>query len=278
MMTSRCFVFGACLALGLIASQKSEASVFNLTSGNSTVTIDSACDYGMSDWTVDGVPQLYRQWFWYRVGGIDGEKPISQLNLVSAQQSGPNAVTTVYRKPGQFTIEVSYTLLGGSVGSGYSTIGEQTKIVNLSHNPLDVHFFQYVDFDLGDSGAGDTVQLGQNLSGLFDSAYQNNGASFFADEVISPGANHGQVGLYPTIYNSLTDDSPTTLTDNAGPVTGDTTWAFQWDASIPAGGSFSVALNKSVYVTNIPEPSVIALIPLGLTLLVAARRKSERKQ
>jgi len=132
-----------------------------------------------------------------------------------------------------------------------------------------------VDFDLGGSSAGDTVQLGQNISGLFDSAYQNKGNSFFADEILSPAANHGQAGLYPSIYNSLMDGSPTTLTDSTGPVTGDATWAFQWDASIPVGGSFSVALNKSVFVTNIPEPSALTLIPLAMTFLAVARRRAK---
>jgi len=267
----------ACSGVFLFAVCNSKAQEFTLNNGNSTVIVNPECDYGMSGWNVDSVPQLYRQWFWYRTGSTDGEKTINQLNLVSVQQTGPSTLTTLYRKPGQFTIEISYTLLGGAAGTGYSSIGEQIKIVNLSHNVLDFHLFQYVDFDLGGSNAGDTVQLGQNVSGLFDSAFQNKGNSYFADEVVSPGANHGQVGLYPTIFNSLTDSSPTTLTDDTGPVTGDATWAFQWDASIQAGGSFSVALNKSVFVTNIPEPSAMALIPVALALLGGARRWKQLK-
>lgn len=260
----------------LVAANGFAGSTFNLINGNSSVTIQTDRSYGMSDWTVDCVPQLYRQWFWYR--DDDGqEKTLSHLNLISANQTSDSTLTTLYKKQGQFTIEVSYTLLGGAEGTGYSSIGEQIKIVNLSQNVLDFHFFQYVDFDLGGSNVGDTVQLGQNVSGLFDSAYQNKGNSFFADEVVSPAANHGQAGLFPAIYNSLIDNSPTTLSDNVGPVTGDATWAFQWDASIPVGGSFSVALNKSVYVTNIPEPSALALIPAALALLAGARRWKQLK-
>lgn len=266
-----------CSGVFLFAVSDSPAQEFTLKNGNSTVIINPECDYGMSGWNVDCVPQLYRQWFWYRVGGVRGEKTINQLNLVSIQQTGPNTLTTLYRKSGQFTLEISYTLLGGANGTGYSSIGEQIKIVNLSHRTLDFHLFQYVDFDLGGSNAGDTVELGQNVSGLYDSASQNKGNSYFADEVVSPGANHGQVGLFPTIFNSLRDSSPTTLNDDTGPVTGDATWAFQWDASIQEGGTFSVALNKSVFVTNIPEPSTMALIPVALALLAGARRWKQIK-
>lgn len=277
MTTSRClrallFCFGVCL----LTATDSKAQIFNLTSGNSTVTINAERSYGMSDWTVDCVPQLYRQWFWYGLGTTGGEKPVNQLNMISAQQTGDNMLTTRYKKGDQFSVEISYSLLGGAAGTGYSTIGEQIKIINLSNVALDFHFFQYVDFDLGGSSAGDTVQLGKNISGQFDSAYQNKGNSFFADEVISPAANHGQAGLYPSIYSSLIDGMPTTLTDSTGPVTGDATWAFQWDASIPVGGSFSVALNKSVFVTNIPEPTVLALVPVALALLGGARRRWTR--
>jgi hypothetical protein len=81
------------------------------------------------------------------------------------------------------------------------------------------------------------------------------------------------VGLYHSIYSSLTNGTPTTLSDATGPLTGDATWAFQWDAAIPANGSLSIALNKSVYVTNIPEPSSLALIPAALVIVAAARRR-----
>jgi hypothetical protein len=274
MTISRSFrVLAVCLGIGFFASEDSQAWTYNLTSGNSSVTIKADGDYGMSDWTVDCMPQLYRQWFWYRVGSTGGEKTINQLNLISADQTSDSTLTTLYKKSGQFSIEVSYTLLGGAEGTGYSTIGEQIKVINLSANALDFHFFQYVDFDLGGSNAGDTVQLGQNISGLYDSAYQNKGTTFFADEIVSPGAQHGEAGLYPSIYNKLTDGSPTTLNGNTGPVTGDATWAFQWDASVPVGGSFSIALNKSVYVTNIPEPSTLALIPVALAMLGVTRRR-----
>jgi len=263
-----------CLAVEILASATASAGNYILTNGNSSMTIQATADFGMSDWTVDCQEQLYRQWFWYRKGSTGRERTINHLDLISAQQTSASTLTTLYQNGGQFNIEVSYSLLGGSAGSGLSMVSEQIKIFNISANPLDFHFFQYVDFDLDGSNLGDTVQLGQNSSGLFDSAYQNKGASYFASEIVSPGAQHGEVGLYPTIYSKLSDTSPTTLNDSTGPVTGDATWAFQWDAAIPVGGSFSIALTKSVYVANaVPEPSAMVLVPMALTLLGYMRRR-----
>lgn len=278
MRTIRHFrVFSLCLGVCFLLQQAAQAWTYDLTDGNSSVTIRADRGFGMSDWTVDCVPQLYRQWFWYRVGDCDRERPINRLDLISADQSNPNTLTTLYQKNDKFSIEVSYTLLGGAEDSGLSTINEQIKILNLSCAPLDFHFFQYVDFDLGGSRHGDTVELGQNDEGLFDSAYQHKGDSYFADEVVTPGAQHGQAGKFPSILHSLRNGSPTTLNDNTGPVTGDATWAFQWDASIPVDGSFSIELSKKVYLTNIPEPTAMMLIPAALAVLGVARRRAQRR-
>jgi hypothetical protein len=267
-----------CLAMQLAATSSSSAWSYNLTNGNSSVTIHADADYGMSDWTVDGQEQLYKQWFWYRKGATSKENTINQLNLIDVQQSSPSTLSTLYERSGSFNIEVSYSLLGGTAGSGFSTVGEQIKIANISGNPLDFHFFQYVDFDLGGSHLGDTVQLGQNISGLYDYAYQNKGTAYFADEIVSPGAQHGEVGLSQSIYGKLVDDAPTTLNDSSGPVTGDATWAFQWDMVIPVGGVFSIALNKSVFVTPIPEPSTLALGALAFALFGGVRHRFRQRK
>lgn len=237
------------------------------------MTIKADSSYGMKNWTVDGQDQLYQQWFWYRVGCDGGEKGLNRLCLLSAEQTSDNTLTTLYQKNNKFNIEISYSLDGGEAGSGMSSINEKIKITNLSGDPLDFHFFQYADFDLGGNRHGNTVQLARDDSGLFTSAYQNTGTTHFVDEVVSPGADHGQVGRYPSLRNRLQNHSPTTLNDNVGPITGDATWAFQWDPSIPVGGSFSIELNKSVSITSVPEPTALALVPVALALLGMARRR-----
>jgi hypothetical protein len=262
------------IATLLFISSSASAWTYDLTDGNSTVTIKADSSYGMKNWTVDGQDQLYQQWFWYRVGSRGGEKGLNQLSLVSADQTSDSTLTTLYQKHGKFSIEVSYSLTGGAAGSGMSSVNENIKITNLSNDALDFHFFQYVDFDLGGFHRGDTVQLGQNELGLFDSAYQYRGNTYFADEVVTPGANHAQAGKNPSLFNKLArNNSPTTLNDRLGPLTGDASWAFQWDPSIPVGGSFSIDIKKSVSITSVPEPTALALVPVALALFGVVRRR-----
>ena len=66
-----------------------------------------------------------------------------------------------------------------------------------------------------------------------------------------------------------------TLNDvtSAGP--GQTTWAFEWDASLGPGGSLLIGKDKRVDVSHfIPEPSSFALLSLGLIAYGARRRRS----
>lgn len=269
--------FATAVVLSQLFSISAHAWTFTLQDGNSSADVITASDQGVNNWVVDGQNQLYQQWFWYRVGSSGGEAPISTLPVISENQSSPGTLDVKYSN-GQFSIETTYSLLGGAPGSGSSDIGEQIKIVNLTGGPLDFHFFQYTDFDLGGNYAGDTVQLGKNLQNLFNEALQSKGNVHFADTVISPGANHGETGIWPSILNKLNDGSPTTLNDNAGPITGDATWAFQWDRILQAGGSLNISIDKNIYVTNpIPEPTTCSLVVMGLALTGLLRRHSRRK-
>ena len=43
-----------------------QAQVVTLTDGNSLAQIDPHSQAGMFNWSVQGLNQLYQQWFWYR--------------------------------------------------------------------------------------------------------------------------------------------------------------------------------------------------------------------
>ncbi len=247
------------------------AHVQTLTDNNSTVTISDPTEEGMKSWLVDGQNQLYQQWFWYRIGGSGPEQALNTIPVLSEIQANPNTLVTTYANS-ILSIEASYTLLGGAPGSGSSEIVEQIRIRNLTGSPLDFHFFQYTDFDVNGTYADDSIQLYQNLLGLFDTAIQNEGNVHFADTIVSPGANHGEAGLWPSILNKLNDSNPTTLNDDPGPKFGDSTWAFQWDQNIAANGDFVISADKKIFIVPIPEPTVLSLVPMGLIIFGLMRR------
>jgi len=258
-----------------VCVQSANAHDFTLEDNNSTVTISDPTDQGMKSWVVDGVNQLYQQWFWYRVGPTGPERSLETIPILSEIHANPNTLVATYGNS-QFSIQASYTLNGGSIGSGSSEIIEQLRIKNLTGSPLDFHFFQYTDFDVNGTYANDTVQLLQNMLGLFDTAIQSEGNIHFADTIVSPGANHGEAGLWPSIIDKLKDGNPTTLKDNPGPLTGDSSWAFQWDQVIAANGEFVINADKKIFISPIPEPAVWSLMPVGLAVCGMIRRRSQR--
>lgn len=255
---------------------QSQAQIVTLVNNNSVAQVNTASQAGMFNWSVNGQNQLAQQWFWFRVGATG---PEASINTISAPTiTTPNASTlyTSYAN-NSYGVQVNYSLTGGSAGSGVSDIGESITINNFTRSALDFHFFQYSDFDLGGTTGGQTVQLGKNLSGLFNEALQTAPGVAFSETVLTPGANHGEAGLFNTTLVKLNDGTPTILNDNAGPVgPGDATWAFEWDLSIAPGGSALISKDKYIQLQPIPEPSSLALISLGLAGCALIKRRRSK--
>jgi len=265
--------------LMLFGVPPASAAPFTLTNANSVVTIDPGSQFGAYDWTVDGDNVLYQQWFWYRVGG-GSEASIDTLSLSAAGASdldldGFNDALYLKYLGAGFMVEVKYSLTGGTAGSHNSDIAETIKISNTGTSSLDFHFFQYSDFDLG-PGLQDWVTIGANKQ----SAKQvpvGGGLSMSETVITASGGfepvSHAEAGYYASTRNKLNDGVATTLNDVlvAGP--GDVTWAFQWDKTVAAGGSFIISKDKSVGPA-VPEPA--AILMLG-TCVVLLGRKFRRK-
>lgn len=262
----------ACAAVVALVmlSAPAGAAIYTMTDANSTAVVDSSGS-GMYDWTVDNVQHLNRQWFWYRVGATGPESNLGTLPLGAGGMSDTNfdgnneTLYLRYLAP-QFKAELTFVLTGGSAGSGASDIAEAIKITNTSGTPLDFHFFQYVNLHLGGSTINDSVAI---LNG--NTARQTYGNTIVSETVETPMASHHEVGFYPGTVNSLSDGSPTTLSDMSGPIgPGDLTWAFEWDVTVAPGGSYIISKDKHV----VPEPASMYL--LAVAGLVTLRRQGTR--
>jgi hypothetical protein len=244
------------LAVALVTP--ASAATFPLTDLNSSAVIDDAAQRGMFNWTVNGVNQLAQQWFWFRLGSTGGQSSLETLPLLAATASDTNGngqLDTLFLSYGSTSalqIDVRYTLRG--TGSSGSDMQEQINITNNGTVTLDLHFFQYTNFDLNGTAAGDTVSL-INANTVRQS---KSGGPLISETVATPAANHYELALNPFTINRLNSGSPITLQDGpttAGP--GDATWAFQWDRSLAPGATLQISKDKNL---QIPEPGTSALL------------------
>jgi len=268
-------------ALAIVASAANSYAAMSLIDGNSSIGLDPSSPAGVYSWKVDGYEQLYKQWFWSRVGSVgtgDREWSIDTLSIPTVTTSGANGATVAYIGS-LFNVSVTYTLAGGSPGSGQAVLNEDILIVNTSGSPLSLQFFQYSDFDLGGTAEGDSVLLFPDNS-PFELAYQWDGTIGLAEGIVSlnPVAGLGAVGFAPSLYNQLQDGSRTDLNTSVAPLgPGDVEFAFQWDLQLAASGAGSEALISKIKDLNInivPEPTVASLALLGLLAVLGRRSRS----
>jgi hypothetical protein len=259
----------------------SRAAIVTLSHNNSVARIDvdnpNPASAGMLDWEVQGQDQLQQQWFWYRVGS-DPEQPINAIGApVVSTFLGTRGLTTTYANA-NFSVSIDYLLTGGTsvpIGSvAHSDVAETISIHNTSGEELNFHFFQYSNFDLT-GGGDDSVVLGTDPFGKFNSAFQSDGVLALTEAVTvaAPSASHGEAGLYSATFTRLNDALADVLNDigSAGP--GDVTWGFQWDINLAPGATFIISKDKHLQVVAVPEPSTMAATLLGL---LACKRRNRR--
>jgi hypothetical protein len=258
-------------AWAVLAVGYSQGVTVTLTDGNSVTHFHPDTQGGQYDWSVDQVNQLAQQWFWYRIGSTGPEHSLDTMDPAAVITQPDAADFTAVYTGTQLQIKTSYSLTGGSIGSGMADLGETIRIKNVTAGPLAVYFFQYVDFDLNGNPYGDTVQWTNANSVL-----QYKGATSLAetvDTINGAAATHREVNVFPNTLNSLNDAFPTTLSDNLGPIGGptvDVTWGFQWNfLSIPAGGTAIISKDKNLIV---PEPAALGLLVMGSILAMRRRR------
>jgi len=236
------------LFLILLSVPEAQAEPFFLTDGNSIVAISIESQLGTFFWAVDDDNQIFQQWFWFRIGDDGPEKSLNRLKLVN-NSTTTNTLTANFTN-GDLQIDVVWELKGNTPSIGFATLNEKIVITNtgVSQDPMEMHFFQYTDFDVGGPQNNIVEIIPPNI------AIQKNGP--IAETVVSPDPSHFQVGRITEddnmILRSLNDDLATTLNDTAGPIPMpgedgvDGNWAFQWDVDIDRKKSFTILKTKTI--------------------------------
>jgi hypothetical protein len=267
-----------CAVVGLAV--RSEAQTNLLTHRNSSVLVDTGSGT-LVDWLVDGVDLVNQQSFHFRVGSVGGESMIGSINStpsVAFDNAFPRQLDVTYANS-NYSVRVLYLLTGGTAGTGGSALSEGVTVANTSSSPLDFHFYQYSDFDLGGLSGNQAVQFYTNGAGQYYKVIQLGNGQTVTETINSaaPLIGHFEAATYNQTLAGLNDADPTTLSDSVSAI-GNATFAYQWDVTLAPGDSFqvskllAVALDPSAIV---PEPSAFALVSLGL-LVFGFRRRNRR--
>ncbi|MFO1476848.1 MAG: PEP-CTERM sorting domain-containing protein [Verrucomicrobiota bacterium] len=250
------------------------ANAQTLNDQNSTFTYNTAS--GAVGWTVDGVNQLADQSFYYRIGSSGPEYNITTISGSPTISNPDSRHLQVTYQNSSLMVDVLYVLTGNATGSGNSGVGATITVKNLGNTAMDMHFFQYTDFDLTGITGGQTGVFGQS-GGRWNRWTQNLGTLSATDTFSSPSflPSLVEAGYYNSTLASLTDGNPTTLNGTSSiSIPGDVTAAIQWNAMFSAYGAGSDTLGISETMSlRVPEPTTLSLAGLGLLL---ALRRSRR--
>ncbi len=269
-------VRGAAVAIVLpilCASAPVAGQILTLANQNSVAQVNAGSQAGLFNWQVDGVNQIYQEWFWYALGPPGGSTPPASIDTISPAvlaQTVPSAGTISYGSP-LFNLSVGYSLNGGTPGSGQSDLGEQIQINNNTTNTLPFIFYEYSDFDLNNTIGGQTVTMSKAPFFGYNGAYQNLGNLAMSETVVARMANESEAANEFSTLAKLNNGAVPVVLNNNSNATGAVTWALEWDLNIAPGGSVLISKDKDLSI--VPEPSSLMLVAAGLGGLCLLRRR-----
>jgi len=260
---------------GLIALPSADAA--SISNDNSTITFDTTgggITPFITGWTVDGINQYGAatstgeaagEYLGYVSNGtIDN---ITSLPVINSSFSG-NIGTVEYQGNG-FTVSVMETLLGGSPGSGSSSLSETVTINNTGTSTLSANAGQYVHLTLDGVAGKQTTTLSPS-SGTNTATVTNTLGTKYTDVMLPT----------PTFVGVSNSGIAGFDEGSLGPITGDSSFGFGWSGSIDAGGSEIFSITETLSgvtspgsVVPLPNSAASALATLvGLGAISFARR------
>ena len=249
---------------GLAASAGAQVVTLADRNTESTFFVTGGAQIG---WNVDGIGQLFNQRFFYRAGAMNDEVAVDNVQLATWSATDTNTAidnrldtlsATYVDVANSLVFDIKYSLQGSFFG-GSADLAEQILISNFGNAAVSLSFFQYVDFDLSGTIENDFGEIENGRVAV-------SGASV-TETVVTPRPSRFEANIFPNTVDKFGDGLPTNLSNFAGPVVGDATWAFQWDRTLLPGQSLQISKDKLIVI---PTPGAAAL---GLIGAIAAGRR-----
>lgn len=256
---------GILIVAAVLGCAVSQAQI-NLTHNGSTVDIDENFAT-VTNFIVGGTDQLFANSWYFRDGDGGTASLVSTISAPAVTLLGSSGARVVYAD-NSLTVTITYQLQGAV--NGQTADLAETLIVD-SVNGINLRLFQYSDFDMDGTFSGDTTTRMDSSTIMQEDGL----ASVTVGATPIPGFS--EMSLFPTVRNSIVGVVGYNLNTTAGngigeTMSGDMTFAYQWNQSIGDRGSFGVSTNK--VLTVVPEPA--SLIALGFGALALLRRRKRK--
>lgn len=270
--------FALLVAVSMVPAVSAATFTLQDNGQNSSLNYDTSSGE-FNDWFVEGVDQLFRRQYFYRVGTAALGNPElaineSNLNLVGTNHydtnfiPGNEGLAVKYSHPmNLFDITFNTLLTAGAPGSAQATFTESVRIDNTSGQELILSLFLYADFDLDNDAINDGLTIEADKRSLT----QTEGLAVYeAAFTVTP--SWVQASEFPALINSLTDGDSTTLDNTLTQGANDNEYGIQWNIRLKPRQSFTLGNSNSI---TVPEVSTLAMVGIGcLSGLVLVRRRS----
>lgn len=277
------------LALAMVFAPPVGAVNYTLKNGNSSTLVSDRT--GAIVWNIDqgnldfdeATDNLIMSNYFLRVGSSG--KEFNFFNIFGApvvRNAFANSLTFSFSNA-SMAATLEWSLVGGVEGSGQSILSKAVSITNLTNNPLDLHLFDYSDYDINFDQYKQADQA--TLVGPGHIVTTSATVPFQIDAQVSEKPDHYQITDFITPYRQLfiDQDGPTTLSDAPAPGVAypqtpkDNAFAFQWDRLLQAGHTFSVNQVATYAPSAVPEPASWAMMLIGFGALGTALRRTNKR-
>jgi hypothetical protein len=257
------------LLSGLALVATSQAAI-QLSHNGSIVDINENTS-SVTNWFVGGTDQVFEHQYYFRSGDAGNANLASTISAPVVTQFGPRAAEVVYTNA-SLRLTLTY-LLTGALNGLTAELAETALVENIGTSVVNMRFFQYNDYDLNGTAGNDTG-LRQNSSTI--RVTDNVNTAITTIEGGTPIPDFSEINnAFPALRNNIDNTNGYFLNTATGAgigqsMSGDISYAFQWNPVLNPGGSFIVSTHK---VTAVPEPGSMIALGLGAAALIARRRR-----